>query len=61
MKSLDTEDVFLFGLVTDDPLTIKLFDGTRVRVLHDGEPTEISVLDGIHAGETCWITKIFVR
>ncbi|MEI6290678.1 MAG: hypothetical protein WCP19_09620 [Chloroflexota bacterium] len=61
MKSLDTNDLYMFGLVIGDPLTIKLTDGTRVKVLQDGEPTEISVLDGIHSGRTCWITRIFIR
>lgn len=64
-RSLEDEDIFVFGLVTDDPDTIKVANGTKVEVIVPGnsslDATQIKILEGYYEGYVCWTYQMAVK
>lgn len=57
-KSLEESDLDMFALVKNDPSTISLNNGTKIKVLIKGNDTtdgaKIEVLDGYYKNRSCW-------
>lgn len=64
-RSVISQDVLTFTVVTEDSGTIVIDNGTKVRVLIEGETmlngAKIKILSGYHKGRTCWTYNMAIE